>query len=67
MRILALACIWCLGCGAGTAPSTESEHATETPTEAHPGCTATYDIVSTPGTRYEDVATDAVIPGPSMA
>ena len=64
MRIHWLACIWCMGCGASATPSTEGERATEAPSEAHPGCTESYDIVSTAGTRYEDVTTHAVIPWP---
>jgi hypothetical protein len=61
MRNLWLICI-CVGCGPATTPTAES--ATEAPSEARATCTATYDIASTPGTRYEDVATEAVIPWP---
>lgn len=61
MRNVWLASLWCLGCGASVAaPAAEGEG----PAGSHASCTATYDIVSSPGTRYEEVETDAVVPWP---
>ncbi len=44
----------CLGCGA-----------TDAEPPASVACAATYDIVSSPGTRFEDVATSDVVPWPT--
>lgn len=54
MRFWWLLALGCLGCGATDAA----------PGAAASACTVTYDITSTPGTRFEDVAAEDVIAWP---
>lgn len=59
-RLFLLGSLLALGCGSGGA-SAGREPVTE---PAASSCTPTYEITATPGTRYEDVATEATIAWP---
>ncbi|MBK7155332.1 MAG: hypothetical protein IPH72_26720 [Sandaracinaceae bacterium] len=63
MRVVLLTLL-IAGCGSPAASPTAPGEGSATVTEPSAACTEAYDITSTPGTTFGDVADDAVVPWP---